>query len=133
MGKAAEEASLAGTHAKEAQDGAAQLERQFERAKVSESLATNHPLHDQLDHQDALDRKAKDSGANKQRAERLRERAKALAEAANMKFKVSCVCIESIGHTAYIQPVLRVAALVAVEFISNPVVSQFLEWLFFRC
>jgi len=62
---------LAGKLAKDASDGADQLERQFDKAK------------------EALDRKAKDSGANKQRAERLRERARALAEAAAIKYKVS--------------------------------------------
>ena len=67
--KAALEADVAGKLAKEAANQASGLESQFDRAKQ------------------ALDQKTKDSGANKQRAERLRERAKALAEAANTKFK----------------------------------------------
>ena len=67
--KAALEADIASNLSKEAAAGAGDLESQYERAKS------------------ALDQKARDSGANKQRAEQLRERAKALAEAANSKYK----------------------------------------------
>lgn len=66
---AAKEAELAGKLAENAANNATALESRFATAKA------------------ALDQKAKDSGANKQRAERLRERAEALAKAATIKFK----------------------------------------------
>lgn len=67
--KASMEASVASQLSRDASLRAGDLESKYSAAK------------------DALDRKAIDSGSNKQRAERLRERAKALAEAANSKFK----------------------------------------------
>lgn len=67
--KAAFEADIASNLAVDATRRAGELESQYERAK------------------EALNQKARDSGANKQRAEQLRERAKALAEAANSKYK----------------------------------------------
>ncbi|KAI1305823.1 Laminin subunit beta-1 [Halotydeus destructor] len=67
--RAAEESNHAGILSKQIQDSAGDLEKQFDGAK------------------NMLDRKAKDSGANKQRAERLRERARALMAATSGKLK----------------------------------------------
>ena len=67
--KAALEADVAMKLSKEAAGRVGDLEGKYAQAK------------------NALDMKAKDSGSNKLRAERLRDRAKALAEAANSKFR----------------------------------------------
>lgn len=67
--KASDEADNAGKLSEEAARNASDLENKYSAAK------------------NALEQKTRDSGANKQRAEKLRDRAKALAEATTIKYR----------------------------------------------